>query len=164
MARFSILRKGGTGGSSRKGVNLDFDPFIEALRELAEAGASASAEVTPVIAEILVSAVLEVFEKEGAVPGGSQWEELAESTKAKRRGSGPYKILQDTGVLVGSITPWSEALVAEAFTNVPYAGYHVSQRARSKLPMRDFTLIDFDGAQREAADVVLAQLMQSAAE
>lgn len=167
MARFSILRRGGTGGRSRKGVNLDFQPFIDAIRKLEEVGASASAEVTPVIAEILVSSVLEVFEREGAVPGGSAWPELAESTKAKRakrQPSGVFKILQDSGVMVGSITPFSDALVAEAFTNVPYAGYHVSQRPRRKIPLRDFTAIDFESAQREATDVILAQLMAPAAE
>jgi len=167
MARFSILRRGGTGGSSRKGVDLDFGPFVDAMRQLEAAGAGVAAEVTPVIAELLVSSVLEVFEKEGAVPGGAAWPDLAPSTKekrAKRQASGVFKILQDSGVMVGSITPYSEAMAAEAFSNVPYAGYHVSQRARSKIPLRDFTAIDFETAQREATDIVLAQLMAGAAE
>lgn len=167
MAHFTILRKGGRGGTASKGVDLDSAAFIAALADLEQAGASVAAEVTPAIAEVLVSAIQEVFEKEGAVAGQPKWPELAPSTKkkrAKRQPSGVFTILQDTGLMAGSITPYSEALVAEAFTNVPYAGFHVSQRARRKIPLRDFTAIDFDAAQAEATDMILSQLLDTAAE
>jgi phage gpG-like protein len=130
---------------------------------LHEAGATVGHDVMQVGAEILVAEVQEVFEKEGAVAGGDKWAafwwQRRGLPKPKgRRWQGSLKLLQDSGLLAGSITPFSEALVAEAFTNVPYAGYHVSQRERRKLPMRDFTAIDFDKAQKEFVDVILSQL------
>jgi phage gpG-like protein len=153
------MRAGFLRGSSSdlQGVQLDLEPLGKALMALERAGAEVGEQVMPIAAEILVSAVQEVFEREGAVAGKPKWPDLADSTKARRRGSS-YKILQNTGLLAGSVTPFSEKLVAEAFSNVPYAGYHVSQRPRKKLPLRDFTDIDFESAQKEFADVLLAQL------
>ena len=148
-------------------VNLDSAEFVDALRQLREAGADVAAETMPVLAEILVSSVHEVFEREGAVAGKPRWPDLAESTKrirAKRQPSGVFKILQDTGVLAGSIMPHADQAVAEAFTNVPYAGYHTSLAPRRKIPLRDFTDIDFEAAQRDAVDVILAQVLDTAAE
>ena len=127
------------------------------------AGAEVGDQIRPVVAELLVSEVLEVFEKQGAVGGNPQWppfwwERDGLPRPKGRRWQGNLKLLQDTGVLAGSITPYSETGVAEAFTNVKYAGYHVSQRARKKIPLRDFTQIDFEKALRETTDLILAQL------
>ena len=164
MARFGITRRGGTGGSSTKKVRIDYSEFYDALAKLGEAGAELVQETMPVIAEVLASEVLEVFEKEGAVAGAEKWPDFwwqrqgMEKPKTRRFSTGVLKLLQDTGVLVGSITPYSENNVAEAFSNVPYAGYHVSQRARQKIPLRDFTAIDFERAQQEATEILLAQL------
>jgi phage gpG-like protein len=153
MARFSILRDKGAEGE----IAFDMGPLGRALEQIGNAGAEVMAQAAPVIAENLVFHVQEVFEKEGAVAGKPHWQELAESTKARRRGTS-YVILQDSGLLAGSITPHSEGPIAEAFTNVPYAGYHISQRPRHRLPLRDFTDIDFELAEKEAADTILAQL------
>lgn len=163
MARFSLLRRGGTGGQSRKRLNLDTTAIDDAVLALHAAGAELGGQVMAVGAEMLVSEVLEVFEKEGAVAGGKRWPDFwwqrEGLPKPKgRRWQGAPKLLQDTGVLVGSITPFAETLVAEAFTNVPYAGYHVSQRARKKIPLRDFTAIDFEKVQAEFAELILSQL------
>lgn len=78
-------------------------------------------EVTPVIAQILVTAVNDVFEAEG--PG---WEQLKQSTLDKRRLEGRgAKILQNTTNLVGSIHGEHGPDFAEAATNVPYIVYHL---------------------------------------
>lgn len=154
MARFSILRDK---GSAEGEVAFDMGPLGRALEQIGNAGAEVMAQAAPVIAENLVFHVQEVFEKEGAVAGKPRWQDLAESTKAKRRGTS-YVILQDSGLLAGSITAHSEGPIAEAFSNVPYAGYHISQRPRHKIPLRDFTDIDFELAEKEAADTILAQL------
>ena len=162
MPASNLWHKGG--GSF---ADLDSSELFRALDKLQAAGADVAAETMPVLAEILVSAVHEVFEREGAVAGKPRWPELAESTKrirAKRQGSGEFKILQDRGILVGSIMPHAEQSLAEAFTNVPYAGYHISDAPRRKIPKRDFTDIDFDKAQTEAIDVILAQVLDTAAE
>jgi phage gpG-like protein len=158
----SLFRKGG--GSF---ADIDSSELFKALEDLQDAGAAVAAETMPVLAEILVSAVHEVFEHEGAVAGRARWPELAESTKrkrAKRQPSGVFKILQDTGLLAGSIMPFADQAVAEAFTNVPYAGYHISDAPRRIIPLRDFTDIDFVTAQAEAVDVILSQILQTAAE
>lgn len=162
MPAVSPFRRGG--GSL---VDLDSSALIDALERLRDAGANVAAETMPVLAEILVSAVHEVLEREGAVAGRPKWPELAESTKrkrAKRQASGVFKILQDTGNLAGSIMPYADAEVAEAFTNVPYAGYHISDAPRRVIPKRDFTDIDFEAAQADAVDVILAQVLDTAAE
>ena len=162
MPASNLWRKGG--GSF---ANLDSTELFRALERLEQAGADVAAETMPVLAEILVSSVHEVFEREGAVAGRPRWPELAESTKrkrAKRQASGVFKILQDTGILAGSIMPHADQAVAEAFTNVPYAGYHISDAPRRIIPLRDFTDIDFESAQREAIDVILAQVLDTAAE
>lgn len=199
------------GGGSN--VDLDSSALLSALHRLNEAGADVQAETTPVLAEILVASVHEVFAREGAVAGRPKWPDLAESTKEKRlaklrpkgrklRGGGgtymqdgqwytetakearrrikrqakarakrkerealiAFTILQDTGTLAGSIMPYADQQVAEAFTNVPYGGFHVSDAPRKRLPKRDFTDIDFEAAQAEAVDVILSQVLSSAAE
>lgn len=167
MARFGLTRRGGTGGSSKKTVDIRFDELTDALDRLVVAGAEVGDQIRPVIAELLVAEVQDVFAKEGAVAGAPAWPrfwwERRNLPRPKgRRWQGDLKLLQDSGVLVGSITPYSEQPIAEAFTNVPYAGYHVSQRARQKLPLRDFTQIDFEKALRETTDLILAQLEANA--
>lgn len=160
MTQFSALR----GGRRSRANEVDYDEFLNALALLEEAGADVAAEVLPVIAEMIVSATLDVFEHEGAVGGQPKWPELAESTKrkrAKRQSSGSFKMLQDTGLLAASITPYVDGSIAEAFTNVPYAGYHISQEPRRVIPLRDFTDIDFDTVQADATDLILAQLLST---
>lgn len=163
MARFGITRRGGKGGSGRKTLDIRYDELDEALEKLLAAGAEVGDQVRPVVAELLVSEVLEVFEREGAVGGHPAWPRFAWERRGDpkppgRRWQGSPKLLQDSGVLVGSVTPYSEHPVAEAFTNVPYAGYHVSQRARKVIPLRDFTQIDFEKALEETTQLILAQL------
>lgn len=210
MPAVTYRRRGG--GSL---VDLDSSALINAIAKMTDAGAEVQAQTTPLLAEILVSSVHEVFIREGAVAGRSRWPELAPATREnrlaklrprsrqnksgirtewigdelvearesgkqrrariKRQGRAKAKraereasivltILQDTGNLAGSIMPYADGEVAEAFTNVPYAGYHISDAPRKRIPKRDFTDIDFEAAQAEAVDVILAQFIASAAE
>jgi phage gpG-like protein len=88
----------------------------------------------------------------------------AREKRKAREASIAFTILQDTGNLAGSIMPYADQAVAEAFTNVPYAGFHVSDAPRKRLPKRDFTDIDFEAAQAEAVDLILSQVLAPAAE
>lgn len=159
MARFGFRLDGGAGGTQRN-VQIHFDELAQALNDMGNAGAEVAAQVAPAVSDLLVSFVQDVFEHEGAVAGKPRWPDLAESTKAKRRGK-TYIILQNTGLLAGSITAFAEGPNAEIFTNVPYAGYHTSKLPRKKIPLRDFTDIDMEAFQRETADILLSQLETS---
>lgn len=114
------------------------------------------AELMPIIGEALVTQVLEVFETEGY----GEWEPYADSTLDRklfgpRRTPNP-KLLQDTGNLVGSITPvWDEASgEVSAYTNVPYAIFHTSRAPRTKIPLRDPFAIDVVFFENDVAQMV----------
>ncbi len=65
-------------------------------------------------------------------------------------------MLIDSGNLAGSITrAWNER-EAEAYTEVPYAGFHVT--GTSRMPARDFTAVDIDELLEEAATLLLGSL------
>ena len=85
----------------------------------------------------------------------------AERKQAKRDAklAQTYKILQDTGNLVGSITPDFDERSWEAYTNVPYARYHVSRAPRRKIPLRDFFDIDQERFMDEVTDVILTAIV-----
>jgi len=85
----------------------------------------------PVVAEMLHGAVNDVFEAEG--PG---WEPLSDATKAARRGTS-FKILQDTGLLAGSLEPSYGSTYAEVVDGTTYGHYHVTGTKR--MPKRDWT-------------------------
>lgn len=90
----------------------------------------------PAIGDMLAAAVSDVFEAEG--PG---WEPLAEATiRARRnRDSTSIKILQDTGILAGSIEPVIGADYVEAVAGASYGIFHTSKEPRTVIPLRDFT-------------------------
>lgn len=139
-------------------VSYDASELTDVVRRL-EAQGRNLAEFTPSIAEELVAQIEDVFLEEGAVPGGKKWEDLADSTKASRRGTEPYSILRDTAVLFGSIQPSSGPTEAEAGTDVPYAVYHVSKKPRTKIPLRDFLAIDFEGYTDSVAEMLLQDVV-----
>lgn len=121
-----------------------------------QAKAQAIGGLLPTIAELLVGGVHDVFEAEG--PG---WAPLAESTlRSRRRHGAGAKILQDTGVMAGSIAPGWGDTYAEAFAGVNYAVYHVSDEPRHHLPKRDFfDLGPFESpVLNEVAEILLAQI------
>lgn len=103
----------------------------------------------PEIAQILVSAVDDVYDAEGS----PKWEPLAESTMARRRGTS-YKILQDTGVMAASTMPAYFQDMAEAWANDGKAKYHAE--GNENLPRRNpFDLGSFEaGVLSEVAALV----------
>jgi phage gpG-like protein len=139
--------------------------------------------LAPAVADSLVAEVLNVFETEGYGQWPRFWWERRglpkpgeafsgpiqrgqtkrqkrllrrkKVSKRNRRWQGTPKLLQDTGNLVGSITPDHHGITAEAYTNVPYAKYHASRRPRSKIPLRDFFAIDQAAFTRDVTDMVL---------
>jgi len=107
--------------------------------------------ITPIIAEMLVTAVHDVFEAEG--PG---WKRHAASTLAKRRGRTGHKLLQDSGVLITSIHPEHGADWAMAATNVPYVRYHL--RGGPIIPKRNPFEIP-DSVADDVVDLMLSHLV-----
>lgn len=122
-----------------------------------QAKAQALPEMLPVIAELLVAGVQDVFEAQG--PG---WAKLAESTLRQRRlGGRGAQILQDSGLMAGSVSPaWTDT-TAEAMSLVSYDIYHVSKEPRrDPRTLRDFyDLGPFEGPiLDEAAQLILSQM------
>lgn len=93
---------------------------LELLMRSFERRGKSLGQITPVIAEMLVTAVHDVFEAEG--PG---WKRHAASTLAKRRGRTGHKLLQDSGHLITSVHGEHGSDWAMAATNVPYVRYHL---------------------------------------
>ena len=90
--------------------------------------------ITPVLAEILVSAVNDRWQS----GGNGQWPALAASTLYKRRLHGKgAQILQDTGRAVASVQAAHGPDWAGAYTDVSYMVYHASDAPRSVIPLRD---------------------------
>lgn len=139
-------------------VELNFGEVAEALSELERRGGNVR-DVMPTIAQVLVTAVEDAFETEGAATVAGKWEDLAEATKAARRGT-TFRILQDTGRLAGSIGDVSGPDWAEAGTNVEYAIFHVSKEPREVIPLRDFLDVLTDETMAEVADTILEEVVR----
>jgi phage gpG-like protein len=140
-------------------VNIDFNELRAASKAFAARGGNLQ-DVTMVIANDLAAAAQERFELQSGHLQG-KWKKLAASTKKRMKPSrrnSAFKILVDTGLLAGSIVPHHDGMVAEAFTNVPYAKYHVSAAPRTKIPLRDFFDIDFERVMEDTAELLLAEI------
>lgn len=139
--------------SGRSGSIEDVDASdLSAVLEAYAANARDLSPAMAVVAEMLVAEVNDKFQAEG--PG---WPGLAKSTIAKRRGS-VAQILQDTGRLAASIHGTSGPDFAEASTDVSYAVFHVSDGARTKIPLRDFFDLP-DRVYDDALEIILDALV-----
>jgi phage gpG-like protein len=154
---------------------IDFAELQGWMRIYQERGRRVMGELSPAIAESMHHEVLEMFETEGHGKWPGFWWQRAGlpapgSTKAKKKGKkgklsksnrrwqGNPKLLQDTGNLVGSMTPeWDEHIV-EVYTNVPYAKYHASREPRHVIPLRDFFDIDVEAFEQDVVDMMLLRL------
>lgn len=87
---------------------------------------------------------------------GQQWAELGESVVVGPVGS----LLVETGMMKGSVRHEEGEDWTEAATHVAYAVYHVSNRPRTKIPLRDFFAIP-DARLNEAVDVFLTELVRT---
>jgi len=134
-------------------VKLDYSELKTLFQDFERDIHAGLANVMPVAAEMLVSAVQEEFDTEGH----GMWPDLSPLTLQRRRKEGRgAKILQDTGRAAGSITPMHGEDFAMAFTNVPYMVFHTSDQPRSKIPLRNpFALYDEDRVQDEIAELIL---------
>lgn len=135
-------------------VSVDTSELEKALADFARQGSN-TRDVMRQIAIALVDEVDDMFE----TSGHGKWKDFADSTKRARGDTDSAKLLLDTGRLAASITPAYTKTEAEAFTNVEYAKYHVSDANRTKIPKRDFFDIDLDKVvSREAIDLILKEL------
>lgn len=107
--------------------------------------------ILPIVGEMLIAAVSDVYEAEG--PG---WPGLAESTIAARRGGGAgAKILRDTGVMAGSTGVELGDSWAEASAGVSYADFHA--KGTSRMPKRNpFDLGPFEAGVLDDVAALLA--------
>lgn len=130
------------------GIMLDVSGLEAPIREL-EARGKGINHLLPIIAQDLIAAVEDVYEEEG--PG---WEDLKDSTKKARRGSS-YKILNDTGVMIGSTSPRFGSNWAEAFAGASYADFHATG-TENMVQRNPFDLGPFEeGLLRDVADLIL---------
>lgn len=115
-------------------LEIRTDSTLQAVLLRMQGQAQGAYEALPIIAELLVSGVLDVFEAEGP-----DWAPLAAATLAARRKNGRgARILQDSGLMADTIAPGWGDTYAEAFAGVSYAIFHVSKEPREKIPLRDF--------------------------
>ncbi len=95
-----------------------------------------------VVAEELLGAVDDVFQAEGAVPGGMKWDPLKASTIRRHPRRAGRPILQATG-RTANFQPKTFPLGAEVRSPSQSAGFHVT--GTSRMARRDMTAIDFPG-------------------
>lgn len=105
---------------------------------------------------LLVEEVDEMFE----TSGHGTWDPFSENTRRARGAMSSAKLLLDTGRLAASITPAYTSNTAEAFTNVNYAKYHVSDAPRTRLPKRDFFDIDVPAVQEEFVEYLVKEIAE----
>lgn len=137
----------------RETVRADYSSLIEFPKNIRKDLGSA-AKAMPIIGEAIVGEVENVFLRQGAVGNGTRWADLTDETKRQRRGSAPYDILSDSGVMRNSIAPRSGNDWAEAFTDVPYFGYH--RWGTIYMPRRDPFEIDEGELLAETTDILLS--------
>lgn len=130
-------------------VSVDTSELVVELQELEHRGYNMT-EVNQQLAQILHVMVDDKFQDQG--PG---WQGFAESTLRRRRESKTPRLLQDTGDLVGSLTPFGGSDFAEVFTNKQYAKYHLQGDG---VPQRDFFDIDIEKALAQFDEIITAEI------
>jgi phage gpG-like protein len=105
---------------------------------------------------LLVEEVDDMFE----TSGHGKWQDFSENTKRARGAMSSAKLLLDTGAMAASITPYSDANSAEAFTNDPKAKFHVSDKPRTRLPKRDFFDIDLERVTDEVSKLLVVEIAE----
>lgn len=118
-------------------VLFDTKEVTKIIKGLGDAAGDMSPTME-ILAEQLVSEVSDTWD----TAGHGTWPDLADSTKAHRRGTS-YEILKDTGRAAQSVNPVHGPDFAEASTDVDYMKFHVGDAPRTKIPKRDpFVLTD----------------------
>lgn len=135
--------------SGEQFVSIDAKEIGKELKVLLRRGYNMK-EVNDQLAHILHVMVEDKFEDQG--PG---WKEFAESTLRQRRKSKSPNLLQDSGDLVGSLTPYGGDDFAEVFTNKEYARFHIEGDGVSQ---RDFFDIDIPKALAMFDEIVTSEI------
>lgn len=115
---------------------VDMTEYARVLSDINTAAESPGEDVLELVGEDIVEGIQEEFE----TAGHGKWEPLAESTMKSRRGT-IAQILVDTGAMRGSIDESAIEVSDTSVTvasNVEYQVFHVSDEARTKIPLRDF--------------------------
>jgi len=138
----------------------------KALQEFLQRSADRFLNAVPAweaIGEAMRTSVEENFERGGRP---DPWQDLADSTKDRRRegsGSGPsYKILDDTGVLKGSITydPYADRVEmgsALVYSAIHQFGGQAGRGKKTTIPERPYLLVqdeDWDEIEGTLLDFV----------
>lgn len=113
------------------GAEIDVSELLREFKAI-ERRVEDFSPVTPIIAEVLVGAVNDEWDSAGR----GRWPGLAPSTLAKRRGTSA-QILKNTGRSAASVRGESDATSASASTDVETMVYHVSDQARTRIPLRN---------------------------
>lgn len=130
-------------------VRIDTHELVKELKELEKRGRNLG-DVNLQLAQIMHNMVEDKFEQQG--PG---WPALSPVTIMLRRSSTSPKMLQDTGMLVGSLQPYGGRNFAEVFTNKPYAKFHIEGDG---VPKRDFFDIDTDKALKIFGEIITEEI------
>jgi phage virion morphogenesis protein len=140
-------------------ARLESASVLQVLEQLIERLGDAS-PATREIAGVLAFEAEEAFELERS-PGGTPWEQLAQSTIEQRikLGYWPGRMLQRTGRLAASVTSDFGPDFAVVGSNVEYAGIHqfggqAGRGLKSKIPERAFLGIS------EAGEDEILELME----
>jgi phage gpG-like protein len=136
-------------------ARIDVDNLHAVLVAYEKRGERAGRELGQAIGGELHAEIMEVFRTEGY----GEWPGFADSTLDRRlkKAANPM-LLQDTGVLVGSIQIDADDLSVSGYTNVPYAGYHISPLPRAVIPLRDFLAIDTEMFELLVTDMLEAHV------
>ena len=127
---------------------LNWSALERELTDLYKHGANLN-DLRPVIGEILVTAIDEVFDTEG----NASW---VRSDRAVAQGG---KTLQDSGNLAGSMmVSYPDAGAVAVGTDVPYGVYHLE--GTKHMEQRDFLDIDWDDVSDEVAEFLVGEVLQ----
>ena len=124
----------------------------EVLKEINKLARKAKniGSVNQQLAHIIDAMVEDKFENEG--PG---WPKLSDITIKNRRESAVVMMLQDSGIMKGSIAVDYGPDYAGVFTNNQYARYHLEGEG---VPKRDFFDIDLDKALDTMQEILLLEI------
>jgi phage gpG-like protein len=146
-------------------IQLDMSSLEDVLVQLERRGKSVTNDILPAVAEMLVGAVLDEWQSEGHGKWPPFWWQRDGLPKpGGRRWQGDPKLLQDTGVAIGSahgetglgwVGPY-----AEAGTNIPYMVYHASDAPRTKIPYRNPFDIDEEPITDDVAELLLSEIVR----
>lgn len=119
--------------------------------------ASQLSNTTPLMQRLSLE-LLSATEENFAAQGRPAWAGWSPKTAARRRGG---VILQDTGQLAASVTPWHSETVAGIGSNKVYAPVHQWGWADRNIPARPFLPMDAQGSLQPEAEAGLLDVVSA---